>query len=111
MQLQSIIPVGPLLPASIFDRKEKPGSSGIEKDPILQWLDKQPNSSVLFVSYGTVAKVLASQMMEIGLGLEASEQRFIWVVRSPSGVAPINLDKLLPGKIQNKPYEHAIDLT
>jgi len=96
-QLQSIIPVGPLFPASVFTKEE---AGVVEKDPILEWLDKQPLSSVLYVSFGSIADLSASQLVELGLGLEASDQRFIWVVRPSSDVALDNFpENLLPGKV------------
>ncbi|KAF7826159.1 hydroquinone glucosyltransferase-like [Senna tora] len=54
----------------------------------LRWLDDQPRGSVLFVSFGSGGTLSTAQMNELALGLEMSEQRFIWVVRSPNdGIA------------------------
>ncbi|KAJ3670925.1 hypothetical protein LUZ60_008351 [Juncus effusus] len=50
----------------------------------LDWLDRQPNNSVLFISFGSGGTLSTEQMTEIAFGLEASEQRFLWVVRCPS---------------------------
>jgi hydroquinone glucosyltransferase len=50
----------------------------------LKWLDEQPKGSVLFVSLGSVGTLTATQWAELALGLEASGQRFLFVVRSPS---------------------------
>lgn len=57
-----------------------------EKDELgcLDWLDQQPNDSVLFVSFGSGGTLSTEQTMELAFGLEASGQRFIWVVRCPS---------------------------
>lgn len=97
MQLQSIFPVGPILPDDVFNTDEEPTAIVVKKDPVLEWLDKQPDFSVLYVSFGTVSDLSVSQLIELGLGLEGSDQRFVWVVRPPSGVAAINFDTLLPG--------------
>lgn len=97
--------MGPLLPASVFSKKvfinEEPTANNAEKDPVLEWLDKQPQASVLYVAFGTIADLSTSQFIELGLGLEASDQRFIWVVRQPPGVAAINFDNLIPGSCIN----------
>jgi len=69
----------------------------VKRDPVLEWLDQQPQSSVVYVAFGSVVELSDSQMIELGLGLEASEQRFIWAVRPPPGVAAIDFDNLLPG--------------
>ncbi|KAH0468482.1 hypothetical protein IEQ34_003515 [Dendrobium chrysotoxum] len=48
----------------------------------LKWLNSQPTSSVLFVSFGSIGSHSAEQLSELALGLEASGKRFLWVVRS-----------------------------
>ncbi|XP_043694746.1 hydroquinone glucosyltransferase-like [Telopea speciosissima] len=71
-----IYPVGPLIRTG----------SGDEGDPneCLKWLDDQPDGSVLFVSFGSGGVLSPKQLNELALGLEQSEQRFLWVTRSPS---------------------------
>ncbi|XP_071737570.1 zeatin O-glucosyltransferase-like [Rutidosis leptorrhynchoides] len=49
---------------------------------ILRWLDLQPPNSVIYVSFGTTTSFSDEQIKELALGLERSEQRFIWVARS-----------------------------
>ncbi|KAK7397418.1 hypothetical protein VNO78_18589 [Psophocarpus tetragonolobus] len=50
----------------------------------LRWLDEQPRGSVLFVSFGSGGTLSSAQINELALGLEASEQRFLWMVKSPN---------------------------
>ena len=50
----------------------------------LEWLDRQPPRSVVFVSFGSGGALRTEQMRQLALGLELSGQRFLWVVRSPS---------------------------
>uniref|UniRef100_A0A0C9RSU2 TSA: Wollemia nobilis Ref_Wollemi_Transcript_14510_1723 transcribed RNA sequence n=1 Tax=Wollemia nobilis TaxID=56998 RepID=A0A0C9RSU2_9CONI len=47
----------------------------------LNWLDKQTPSSVLYVSFGSIAVISMAQLHELALGLEASQQPFLWVIR------------------------------
>ncbi|GKC35937.1 hypothetical protein Tco_1048321 [Tanacetum coccineum] len=47
----------------------------------MQWLDKDPASSVIYVSFGTTTTFTDNQIMELVIGLERSEQRFLWVLR------------------------------
>lgn len=56
----------------------------------LEWLDKQPPKSVIFVSFGSGGSLPREQMHELALGLELSGQRFLWVVRSPSDEGAVN---------------------
>ncbi|KAG6710188.1 hypothetical protein I3843_06G162700 [Carya illinoinensis] len=47
----------------------------------LKWLDSRKPNSVVYVCFGSVANFRDSQLMEIAMGLEASGQQFIWVVK------------------------------
>ena len=46
-----------------------------------QWLDSKARSSVLYVSFGSMARMSKAQIDEIAMGLLESEQTFLWVVR------------------------------
>ncbi|KAG0566034.1 hypothetical protein M758_7G031800 [Ceratodon purpureus] len=87
-KFESILSVGPLLPLSVNTKEESAGGVALKRDPVLEWLGKQPHASVLYISFGSVSTLSASQLIELGLGLEASEQRFIWVVRPPHDLSP-----------------------
>ncbi|GLJ49870.1 hypothetical protein SUGI_1059780 [Cryptomeria japonica] len=71
-----IYPVGPLIRAS----DSEPNESG---SGCLEWLDRQPVASVIFVSFGSMGFLSAEQTRELALGLEASGERFLWVLRKP----------------------------
>ncbi|KAG2395331.1 Hydroquinone glucosyltransferase [Vigna angularis] len=58
-------------------------TSSVESE-CLRWLDEQPCGSVLFVSFGSGGTLSTAQINELAHGLEASEQRFLWVVKSPN---------------------------
>ncbi|KAL2529967.1 UDP-glycosyltransferase 72B3 [Forsythia ovata] len=49
----------------------------------LKWLNDQPPRLVLYVCFGSGATLSEEQFNELAFGLEISQQRFIWVVRSP----------------------------
>ncbi|KAI3920225.1 hypothetical protein MKX01_017882 [Papaver californicum] len=72
-----VYPVGPLI---------RTGDGDDVSDPwgCLKWLDDQPLGSVLFISFGSGGTLSGEQLTELALGLEMSQQRFLWVVRSPS---------------------------
>ncbi|KAL5203913.1 hypothetical protein ABZP36_008784 [Zizania latifolia] len=60
-------------------------TNAVPRAACLDWLDRQPSKSVIFVSFGSGGALPTEQMRELALGLELSGQRFLWVVRSPSG--------------------------
>ncbi|KAL2466034.1 UDP-glycosyltransferase 73C3 [Abeliophyllum distichum] len=68
--------IGPFNPVVIPERKDS--NSHHE---CLKWLDKQPLNSVIFVSFGSTSSFSDEQIKELALGLEKSEQKFIWVLR------------------------------
>ncbi|KNA21252.1 hypothetical protein SOVF_044980 [Spinacia oleracea] len=72
-----IYPVGPLIQSGL-------GGDPDEGQECLSWLDRQPPSSVLFVSFGSGGTLTHEQMNELAIGLEKSGQRFLWVIRAPS---------------------------
>ncbi|XP_047084424.1 UDP-glycosyltransferase 73C6-like isoform X2 [Lolium rigidum] len=52
----------------------------VDADEYLRWLDGKEGGSVVYVSFGTLAPTMEpEQLLELGLGLEASGYPFIWV--------------------------------
>lgn len=47
----------------------------------ISWLDKKPDQSVVYVSFGSSTILTRNQLMEIWAGLVHSMQYFLWVVR------------------------------
>ncbi|ESQ31148.1 hypothetical protein EUTSA_v10005518mg [Eutrema salsugineum] len=69
-----VYPIGPLC---------RPVESSETDHPVLDWLNEQPDESVLYVSFGSGGSLTANQLTELAWGLEQSQQRFVWVVRPP----------------------------
>ncbi|KAF7844950.1 hydroquinone glucosyltransferase-like [Senna tora] len=68
-----VFPVGPIIQTPAKTRASGPG---------LEWLDKQPRDSVLYVCFGSDATMSYEQTAELALGLEMSGQRFIWPINA-----------------------------
>ncbi|CAD6341466.1 unnamed protein product [Miscanthus lutarioriparius] len=78
-QGQRFFAVGPLNPLLLDeDARTTPGQARHE---CLEWLDRQPPASVLYVSFGTTSCLHAEQVAELAAALKGSKQRFIWVLR------------------------------
>ncbi|KAJ4964188.1 hypothetical protein NE237_024127 [Protea cynaroides] len=65
----------------IADKSERGNRASIDEHVWLKWLDSKKPNSVLYVSFGSVARFTAAQVLEIAMGIEASGQSFIWVLR------------------------------
>ncbi|KAM7469851.1 hypothetical protein LguiA_008034 [Lonicera macranthoides] len=75
--------IGPLSLCNkdIEDEEVRGKKSAIDEHECLKWLDSQKLNSVIYVCFGSVVNISAAQLYEIAMGLEASDQPFIWVVR------------------------------
>ncbi|KAJ3682556.1 hypothetical protein LUZ60_015129 [Juncus effusus] len=76
-------PIGPLC---LYNKDSKQLASrgneaSMDKERCLKWLDSMQDGSVLYVSFGSIAEGVSLQLVEIRLGLEASQKPFIWVVK------------------------------
>lgn len=45
------------------------------------WLNTQAPSSVIYISFGSIATLDEAQFMDLALGIANSEQPFLWVIR------------------------------
>lgn len=52
-----------------------------DENQCLKWLDSQEPNSVIYACLGSICGLVARQLVEFGLGLEASNRPFIWVIR------------------------------
>ncbi|XP_044949434.1 anthocyanidin 5,3-O-glucosyltransferase-like [Hordeum vulgare subsp. vulgare] len=68
--------IGPLIKPD-----EETGTT--KRHECLAWLDGQPEASVVFLCFGSMGRFSAKQVKEMAAGLEASGQRFLWIVRRP----------------------------
>ncbi|KAH6780930.1 hypothetical protein C2S52_012167 [Perilla frutescens var. hirtella] len=75
-RIPTVYPVGPLLQ----DEADDGGSKRVE---ILRWLDDQPDSSVVFLCFGTNGCFNEDQVREIAAALETCGRRFLWSLGKP----------------------------
>lgn len=88
------------------------GENGKSQHDCLDWLDKQPNRSVIFLCFGSRGAMVPEQLKEIAIGLERSGKRFLWVVKNPpedekrkqteENKIDFDLDYLLPEGFLNR---------
>jgi hypothetical protein len=46
------------------------------------WLNSKKPGSVIYACLGSLCRLIPAQLIELGLGLEASNQPFIWVIKT-----------------------------
>jgi len=84
--------IGPSVPSSYLDKRIKDDKEyGVSiSDPntesSIKWLNEKPKRSVVYVSFGSNARLSEEQLEELALGLKDSESYFLWVVRESEQV-------------------------
>ncbi|KAI3457639.1 hypothetical protein Pfo_014302 [Paulownia fortunei] len=66
-------------------------------DKIIEWLDQQPDSSVVFLCFGSTGCFDGDQVKEIAVALERSGHRFLWSLRKPPPKEKLEF----PGEYEN----------
>ncbi|OMO76386.1 UDP-glucuronosyl/UDP-glucosyltransferase [Corchorus olitorius] len=98
-----IFPIGPL-----HKYFHTPSSSLMSQDQTsILWLDKQKPKSVIYVSFGSVASIEESELLEIAWGLADSKQPFLWVVR-PGSVCGSEWLESLPNELDRLEIAKAV---
>ncbi|KAI3671024.1 hypothetical protein L1987_87670 [Smallanthus sonchifolius] len=80
--------VGPTLPSMYLDKRLKDDKDygfslfKANHNECMNWLKDKPKESVVYASFGSLAKLGAEQMEEIAWGLCDSNVNFLWVIRA-----------------------------
>ncbi|KAF8041867.1 hypothetical protein BT93_A0458 [Corymbia citriodora subsp. variegata] len=79
----AVYPVGPLVNIKVESKKGPEGNNSLQGFEILEWLDQQPDASVVFLCFGSFGGFDEDQANEIARALEQSGYRFLWSLRRP----------------------------
>ncbi|KAK3444615.1 hypothetical protein EUGRSUZ_A00945 [Eucalyptus grandis] len=77
----TVYPVGPIL--NLKGETKTKADGGGRGDDIMEWLNEQPPSSVVFLCFGSGGSFGEDQVKEIAYALERSGHRFLWSLRRP----------------------------
>ncbi|TXG72670.1 hypothetical protein EZV62_001249 [Acer yangbiense] len=88
----NMVAIGPSIPSAFLDGEDPNDTcfggdmfpASISKD-YKEWLNSNPESSVVYVSFGSILVLKKPQMEEIARGLLDSGHPFLWVIRSEKG--------------------------
>ncbi|KAL2469455.1 UDP-glycosyltransferase 75D1 [Abeliophyllum distichum] len=82
-----LIGIGPLIPSAFLDGKD-PSDKAVggdlfhKSEDYVQWLNSKPESSVVYVSFGSLLRLPKVQMEEIAKGLLECRRPFLWVIHA-----------------------------
>jgi len=74
-----VYPIGPI----VREPSPSPSLSSDEEKrrEIVEWLNKQEEESVVYISFGSGYTMSCEEIKEMSLGLELSGNKFVWFVR------------------------------
>ncbi|KAK7263198.1 hypothetical protein RJT34_30785 [Clitoria ternatea] len=82
--LAPIVPIGPLVSPFLLGEKETSDVSvdmWNAEDHCIEWLDKKPISSVIYVSFGSILVLSQNEVNNIAAALKNINKAFLWVVK------------------------------
>ncbi|KAG9156940.1 hypothetical protein Leryth_008995 [Lithospermum erythrorhizon] len=79
----NIKPIGPLFKISASSSSRIRGDI-VQADSVIEFLDSKPQSSVVYISFGSIVHLKQEQIDEIAHALLSSKVSFLWVMRPPS---------------------------
>ncbi|GER54274.1 UDP-Glycosyltransferase superfamily protein [Striga asiatica] len=84
-------PVSSCNDSDFLDKAQRGNRPSIDEHECLRWLGSREQGTVVYVCLGSLSRLAAPQLVELGLGLEGSARPFVWVVRN----APDEFEKWL----------------
>ncbi|MQM21025.1 hypothetical protein Taro_054056 [Colocasia esculenta] len=91
----------------VGDRAARGNKPAVDGKFCLSWLDGRKRGSVVFVSFGSVSWSTPSQIIEIGMGLEASGHPFILVIKAAEQSPEVE-EWLLQGGFEERTKERSL---
>jgi len=68
-----------------IDKSLRSRRNSSSENEYVKWLDSWSPRSVIYVCFGSLNRATPEQLIELGIGLEATKRPFIWVLRGAYG--------------------------
>ncbi|ESQ55955.1 hypothetical protein EUTSA_v10025056mg [Eutrema salsugineum] len=94
-------PVGPLFKMAQNISSDVKGDIAKPASDCMEWLDSREPSSVVYISFGTIAHLKQEEIEEIAHGVLRSGLSFLWVVRPPME-GSTEKPHVLPGELEER---------
>ncbi|TXG59362.1 hypothetical protein EZV62_013935 [Acer yangbiense] len=98
-----IIPIGPLVSPFMLGKEETvAGNVDIwsVEDYCIEFLDKKPISSVVYISFGSINVLTQDQMDNVATALKNSNRPFLWVIKPPEKISGMKSGELPTGFLE-----------
>ncbi|EFJ25096.1 hypothetical protein SELMODRAFT_414397 [Selaginella moellendorffii] len=90
-------PIGPLLPPWFFQDEHLPEPTEEGDVSCIDWLDKESPGSILYIAFGSGARLATEQADRLLKALEAAKFGFLWVFKDPDDDALLRKAQSLEG--------------
>ncbi|PSS02691.1 Scopoletin glucosyltransferase [Actinidia chinensis var. chinensis] len=90
------------------DKARRGNKTSIDEHECLNWLASKKPNSVLCVCFGSLSNFSTARLLEIAMGLEASGQQFIWVVRKGKTKEEEEKEEWLPEAFEQRLEEKGL---
>ncbi|KAG6552027.1 hypothetical protein Mapa_006333 [Marchantia paleacea] len=98
LKVAPVFPIGPVSTLEDFQNESFIGDIMEDShEECLEWLEIQPTKSVLYVCLGSQVRLFGEQISHLARALEASQQRFLWVLSKGNNNFQTAYDVLPPG--------------
>lgn len=98
--LHPIYPIGPLVSSFLLGKEETALGLDINmwsvEESCIDWLDKQPPSSVIYVAFGSLTVLTQSHVDGIATALRNVDRPFLWVLKPPEKGSEEEIGRLPP---------------
>ncbi|KAI6693924.1 hypothetical protein NL676_021634 [Syzygium grande] len=82
----NLVGIGSLVPLGVLDSEKSSGSDRfLGSEDYVEWLNTKEEASVIYVAFGSIARLSKAQKQEMACGLLETGRPFLWAMRKSDG--------------------------